>query len=153
MKVNFRTLMAVTLMGAAFTSYGNEASVNDANVETCVVSDAVKAKKAPAKKGAKKGVEARKYEPSAYGDCYIGQRIRVPNTSGMWCEITFYPGGTCELKTQQSSLKGTFTGTIKGSKYKIEVKFNNGEEYDFIGTQSKLVADDGLVKYVVEIEH
>lgn len=154
MKRNCIVLLVAALLGVS-ASYGKTAQ-NVTNVESAVSverTDATpKAKKAIAKKTTKKTVEARKYEPSAMGDCYIGQRIRVPNTTGMWCEITFYPEGNCELKMEKSSLKGTYTGTIKGSKYKIEVKFNNGEEYDFIGTQSKLVADDGLVKYVVEIE-
>lgn len=93
-----------------------------------------------------------KYVPSAIGDCFIGERIRVPNDSGVWCEITFNSDGTCLLKTESESLGGTFTGTVSGDDLKIAVRFSDGQEYDFIGTKTDLVADDGLFKYVVSLE-
>ena len=56
------------------------------------------------------------------------------------------------LKTENDSLSGTFSGTVNGDDLKIAVRFSNGEEYDFIGTKTNLVADDGLLKYVVSLE-
>ena len=156
MKINH--FLAVLLLGGTLTSCGgssNNASQTDSlttdSATTVIDTVATDTTSAP---GLEQAVDetGQKYVPSSIGDCFIGERIRVPNDSGQWCEITFNPDGTCVLKTENNSLSGTFNGTVNGDVLKIAVRFSNGEEYDFVGTKTNLVADDGLVKYVVSIE-
>ncbi|MDE5849949.1 MAG: hypothetical protein K2H38_07395 [Muribaculaceae bacterium] len=161
MKATNFILGAMILLSTAFTSCGKSAQKED-NADS-ITADTITIEKAASSTqqdeiqpdGATSDELAAgsiKYVPASEGDCYIGERTRVNNDSGIWCEITFYPNGTCELKMENSSLKGTFSGEVKGKEYNIAVKFSNGEEYDFVGDKSKLVADDGLVKYIVELE-
>lgn len=162
MKFKIFSLTVAALMVMGMTACGSSAhksDTTDSATDTLVAQsdeaksiDSVEEASSDDASDTKDSNDSKKYVPDEYGDCYIGERIRIPNDSGLWCEITFYPDGNCELKMENSSLKGTFTGEVKGSEYNIAVKFSNGEEYDFVGTKSKLVADDGLMKYVVEHE-
>ena len=156
MKINH--LLAALLIGGALTSCGgssDNASQTDSLTtdSAATVADTIATDTTSAPEPEQAVAEAgQKYVPSSIGDCFIGERIRVPNDSGPWCEITFNPDGTCVLKTENDSLSGTFSGTVNGDDLKIAVRFSNGEEYDFVGTKTNLVADDGLVKYVVSLE-
>lgn len=153
MKINH--FLAALLIGGGLTSCGggsNNASQTDLlTADSAVTVIDTIATTAPGSEQASDET-GQKYVPSSIGDCFIGERIRVPNDSGLWCEITFNPDGTCVLKTENESFSGTFSGTVNGDDLKIAVRFSNGEEYDFVGTKTNLVADDGLVKYVVSLE-
>ena len=92
--------------------------------------------------------DAWPYVPSEIGDCYIGERVLKSNGVSEWCEITFYSDGNCELKTKDTSAKGTFGGTInEEGAYKIIANLSDGETLIFEGDQSHLEADDDNVRY------
>lgn len=163
MKTKYFIFGTATLLAISVASCGNNnkndgadsVDLTDTTLHDSVIVSQSDAQEATTDKVAsdEATAESKKYVPtSPYGDCYIGQRIHVPTDTGIWCEITFYPDGMCELKTKDLSLKGTFSGTVNGSKYDISVKLSDGEEYDFVGSKSELIADDGLIKYVVNQE-
>ncbi len=137
---------------AAGLTFGTAVEASASQAQTTTTTQAAP-RKGGKKGGAKKAATPKKYVPVSFGDCYIGTREHLSSGASVWCEITFNPNGTCCLKTENSSLDGTFTGTVTGSKYKITVKFNDGQEYEFVGNKENLVADDGIFKYEMGLEH
>ncbi|MDE7413594.1 MAG: hypothetical protein K2N05_07415 [Muribaculaceae bacterium] len=92
-------------------------------------------KKGGKKNGVKKSTSSKKYVPASIGDCYIGEAMYY-QSEPQNIELTLLPNGTCEWKADGKLIgKGTFSGTITGKKYVVNVNVPTVGKYTFKGTK------------------